>query len=387
MALNAQVSLDPGSGVYVAPCISFVQKYGVIPSTYDGTYYFEITKMLNFLKKKYPKMLIEPESCIHYVRDKHGKARVKDAILFLGPFLAFGIDVQSGEIDTEYGKEWYREGESPKVAKAEAEHFKADISICFVSSEVDIETVEKLMNEILEFKVEPKRKSELHFLCVEEGNLVLKSLELKSPVLDIALNYGQKFKDLHDYVFDRLVGDENKNKGLVLLYGTPGTGKTFYIRHLISLLSDKKRVIYIPPDMVGELSSPKFLPFLMKYPESILIVEDGENVIKSRKGGQNQAVSNLLNAADGLLSDALNVQIICTFNCKLTDVDDALLRKGRLIGKHEFKALNIADAQAVLDHLKIDFKATEEMTLADIYNCKEKTFVEDRPTFGFTKKD
>jgi hypothetical protein len=64
-------------------------------------------------------------------------------------------------------------------------------------------------------------------------------------------------------------------------------------------------------------------------------------------------------------------------------VDDALLRKGRLIAKHEFKALSKEDAQILLDHLKIAYVATKDMTLADIYNCMDEGFEVERKSVGF----
>jgi hypothetical protein len=47
----------------------------------------------------------------------------------------------------------------------------------------------------------------------------------------------------------------------------------------------------------------------------------------------------------------LNLQIICTFNTDLTNVDEALLRKGRLIAKYEFKALAEQKSQALSNDL------------------------------------
>jgi len=57
----------------------------------------------------------------------------------------------------------------------------------------------------------------------------------------------------------------------------------------------------------------------------------------------------LLNISDGLLYDCLNIQIICSFNIDIIKVDSALLRKGRLIAKYEFKELEVAKAQALSD--------------------------------------
>ena len=56
-------------------------------------------------------------------------------------------------------------------------------------------------------------------------------------------------------------------------------------------------MIYVPPDMAKEISSPSFLPFLMKYQDAVLIIEDAENIVKDRSETlvPTQAVANLLN--------------------------------------------------------------------------------------------
>ena len=175
---------------------------------------------------------------------------------------------------------------------------------------------------------------------------------------------------MHKTIIDRL--HKEKDKGLVLLHGKPGTGKTTYLRHLIS--HTKKRVIYISPDFAEVIATPAFMALLIKYPESILIIEDAENIIEQRKGGDSVAVSNLLNISDGLLSDCLNIQLICSFNNDINKIDSALLRKGRLIAKYEFKELSIGKAQALSDSLGFKAKINKEMTLAEIYNQSEEDF-------------
>lgn len=372
------------SCAYVVPdTILFIDKFGVYPSMLEAQAYFNIEELLKWLKSTY--RIERGDITASYFKDKEGKYRIQDGIFTLQSGMMLSIQVSGDQVEREVPEYDYEESmfRSKKIHKAAADHFKVTMYLYYDNICINQSTATHLIDQLYKFKVEPKRKSELKFLCVEEGELTLKSLEIKAPEIDIALNYGSQFSELYDYICNKMVGEKNLNKGLILFHGTPGSGKTFLCRKLINDLSDKKQVIYIPPDMVYELSSPKFLPFLMANQNSILVIEDGENVIKSRKGGQNQAVSNLLNAADGLLSDALNIQIICTFNCNLNDIDEALLRKGRLIAKHEFKALTKEDAQKLLDHLKIDFKAIEDMTLADIYNYSDKGFTEERKSVGF----
>lgn len=121
--------------------------------------------------------------------------------------------------------------------------------------------------------------------------------------------------------------------------------------------------------MITSIATPEFLPFMLKNQDSILIIEDAENIIKSRanSGDTTQSVANLLNLTDGLLGDSLRMPIIATFNCELDKIDSALLRKGRLIVKHEFDKLSIENAQKLSDHLGFITTIKESMTLADIY--------------------
>ena len=74
--------------------------------------------------------------------------------------------------------------------------------------------------------------------------------------------------------------------------------------------------------------NPDFIELLINNPNTVLIIEDAENIVMDRKHSQSSSVSNLLNISDGLLADFLNVQLICTFNnLPLTLIDNALPRK------------------------------------------------------------
>jgi hypothetical protein len=163
-------------------------------------------------------------------------------------------------------------------------------------------------------------------------------------------------------------GLNNKNKThLVILNGVPGTGKTSYVRYLTSKL--KKNIIFISPDMVDSITDPAFIPFLMKNNDSILIIEDAEPVLEKRgNGGRSSAVSNVLNLTDGLLSDCLKISIVATFNTDKKTIDDALLRKGRLLMNYKFEKLCVEKSKALLKKLGYkNAQVKEPMTLADIY--------------------
>ena len=197
------------------------------------------------------------------------------------------------------------------------------------------------------------------------------SFELPDQKLDIELGYGKGFKPIHEKIINTL--NQKNGKGLVLLHGTPGTGKTHYLKYIASKIKDK-RVLFIPPYLADFITSPEMTPFLIQNSNSILFIEDAERVITDRNAGGANGVSNILNITDGILSDILKIQIVATFNMDKAKIDSALLRKGRLIAEHKFDALPIDDANNLLKHLGKDYVTTKPMTLTEIYNIGEEEY-------------
>jgi len=218
---------------------------------------------------------------------------------------------------------------------------------------------------------ERKKKEPLEInLIVRDNSLYLKTMEIKRTKLNLDLFYEDDFKAVDELIQQRL--NQKKDKGIVLLHGLPGTGKTTYLRYLIGRL--KKRILFLSPSVAGNLMDPEFIDLLIDNPDTVVIIEDAENIIMDRRNSRDSSVSNLLNISDGLLADFLNVQLICTFNSELTLVDNALLRKGRLIAKYEFGKLGIEKAQRLSNHLGYHKKITRPMTVAEISNQGEMEF-------------
>jgi len=236
--------------------------------------------------------------------------------------------------------------------------------------------------EISKYEVVLK-KSGINLIKSEMGHLDTEEYDLSVPDIDLELNYGKDFLKVHDLIVRRL--NKPYDKGIILFHGEPGTGKTSYLKYLTRLI-DNKEILFVPPSMAESMAEPSIIPFLMDHKNSVLIIEDAERVIADREigNGSSVAVSNLLNLTDGILGDCLNIQIIATFNMKREKIDQALLRKGRLIAEHKFGKLNVNESNTLLKHLNKDVKVQEPMVLADIYNIEEELYkVENNKKIGF----
>jgi hypothetical protein len=222
---------------------------------------------------------------------------------------------------------------------------------------------------VCKFKERQRRKPlEINLVVREFNRIELRAMEIKRTSLNLDLFYEDDFKEVDEVIRKRL---NNKNdKGIVLLHGLPGTGKTTYLRYLIGKL--KKRVLFLSSGLAGCLLDPEFIDLLISNPNSVVIVEDAENIMMDRRTNGNSSVSSLLNISDGLLADFLNIQLVCTFNSPLVMVDPALMRKGRLIARYEFGKLSAEKAQRLSDHLGLNTTITKPMTVAEIANPHEK---------------
>lgn len=216
------------------------------------------------------------------------------------------------------------------------------------------------------------------------GFNLIKQTTIVANELDIALNYGEDFVPVYESILDNL---KTKFHGLILLHGEPGTGKTTIIRQIIASLCNDKKIIYIPAFMIEQLANPEFITFIQKHKESVLILEDAEFALQSRNEEYGaQAVSNLLNITNGLLNDAVKIQVIATFNMDKANIDKALLRHGRLLNDWKFDKLSVEDSKKLVKHLNKNTKVNKPMTIAEIYSeplVEQKSNKKTKKRIGF----
>ncbi|MDO5106322.1 AAA family ATPase [Capnocytophaga sp.] len=235
------------------------------------------------------------------------------------------------------------------------------------------ENLTALFSEYIEKYI--SKDSKVSILLKTQSGLEFKTHSIKPYRIDFETMYNDDFLEIHNRVKSVLTND---NKGVVLFHGIAGSGKTNYIKWLTSQIPNKK-FIFIPTTMIGSLTDPAFIGLLIDNKNSILVLEDCENYIAERTAfnSNTDVVSSILNIADGILSDVIECQLICTFNSDISKIDPALLRKGRLIAEYKFRELTVEKANKYLQSTDKQIVVDRPYSLAELTNINTKDLKEN----------
>jgi len=257
--------------------------------------------------------------------------------------------------------------------------YNRTFNLYFQDAESDV--IQTIRDEALSMIQKKKKESSIHLMINSPHGIETTKVKYKKTKLHLDLHYNDGFDGVHQSILDKL--QQKNSNGLFLLHGKPGTGKSTYIRHLIRQL--KKKVIFMSPNMAGQLDHMELTRFLINNKNTVFVIEDAEQLIASRENERNSSLSTLLNLTDGILGECLSIQVIATFNTHVKNIDKALLRKGRLQLMYEFDALSVEKSNELLQELNSTHETAVPLTLAEIYNFEADNLNEEsgRKVIGF----
>lgn len=242
---------------------------------------------------------------------------------------------------------------------------KTDFGVCFISSDdnnVDVDingTKEWVQSRVEEFEKIFGNSSEqryIEWIINSEGNSVTIPLNYK-PLIQSA--YPFVSNNISEYITEYMESEAN----ILLLIGAPGTGKTSFIREIIQ---QSGRDAYVSYDE-KILSNDQFFGQFVSGDKTFLIIEDSDNMISSRKDGNN-LMHRFLNVSDGLISSIKKKLIFTTNLTSIRSVDNALVRPGRCFDTVQFRKLSLSEASKVAKEIGKADPKIDGITLAEIFN-------------------
>jgi hypothetical protein len=220
---------------------------------------------------------------------------------------------------------------------------------------------------------------------VSYGDLEVRRVALNEtqlvPRAQIDLYYGDGARVWVDAWAARLA---ERRYGLTILSGDPGTGKTTLLRSASAWLSRSHAFYFMPASRFGEIDAGELVKFWVEENKhsklrSVLVLEDAESILLRRAGDNREHVAALLNLTDGVMGDALGVQVVCTMNSDLEDLDPALLRPGRLMAQRVFRPLDEVAAARLAAHLGRVWSGEGLVPLAELFNPPDPALAVSNP--------
>lgn len=238
--------------------------------------------------------------------------------------------------------------------------------IFLYKSEKDLEKINEITEKLGKHNIELEEGEDfykLNTVFISPNGIEVEPIEKMELDESIELFYNEEtFKSINK--LNKVL--KKSNKGLTILYGERGTGKTSMINYICDKLN--RMVIYIPNSMLDvTINSPEFRTFLRKYPKPIIVLDDCEMIFNELYSKSNIYVNNILQMVDGLLADSIELNIIAIFNVDDEDeIDHVLLECNSLIDVISFDLLNQEESNELAKHLGSKKKYKNKNKLVDI---------------------
>lgn len=249
-----------------------------------------------------------------------------------------------------------------------------DITITFACN--DDRAYEAFM-ELKNTYVNTSKKDLVFSIVKDGGDLKIRNIGVANLPL-VESNYSKDVIADYKYVCE-VFGSKTPSGRICILNGPPGTGKSSLIR--ASLSDIDALFIVVPSNMLSALDKPEFLPLLLDVKKThdkpiILIVEDGDSCLVPRKSDNMSVISSLLNLSDGIIGSIIDIRIFVTTNSEVQEIDEAIMRPGRLCKNINVDPLSYDDSNSVYQRLT---GTEEKLEKADFYTLAQIYAIANNP--------
>ena len=244
-----------------------------------------------------------------------------------------------------------------------------------------IKKVEELIHNLedVELGLSQESLKRINVVGITQTGLELDSIDLLKADYDNIENY---FNDDVIRKADKLVKHIKKTpKGLSIIWGERGTGKTVLANWIASMID--KVVIFIPSSMIEvTINNPEFRNLIKRYKNSVLIIDDSEIYFSELYTKSNIFTNNLLQLIDGVQSDSFDLNIITILNVdNISLVDHTLFECNNLIDIIEVKDLDKSKASELYKILGNKTRIKGSTKLVDV--IKKRSWLTPISDIGF----
>ena len=220
----------------------------------------------------------------------------------------------------------------------------------YYKTEEDFEFIQDIIEKLNSCTVnfEENEYNKVNTVSINSGTLEIEPVDVPSDIENFEMYYSKGTSKK----IKKLIKEIKKSpKGLSILYGERGLGKTSTINYLASKLD--RIVIFIPNNMIEHtINNPEFRKFLKRYSRPIIIIDDCEMLFHEYFNKSNMFANNLMQMVDGFISDTIEANVIAIFNVENEDeIDHSLLEANNLLGVVDFDYLSTDESNELSEYL------------------------------------
>ena len=250
-----------------------------------------------------------------------------------------------------------------------------------------------MLREALESPRPVSERVSIAFWMRGEWGGDIRHREIEAQSFDeLAENYSAPVR----VALEQLMATRAPDRGRLILWrGEPGTGKSHALRALVRAWAPwcSAHFIMDPDELLGHGGA--YMLDVLTWGDGdddrwrLLILEDaGELITPDARSVAGQALSRLLNVADGLIGQGTRTLLLITTNEPVKRLHPATRRPGRCLADIEFTPLSVAEANAWLAARGVERRVDRPTPLAELFGRSNDGPLEVEPAapaFGFAR--